>query len=116
MPRLGPAGGGPVVRRILLVDAPSVLGWDRWRALEERHGLGLIKGALGGDRRRRWAGTGTGRDLLPCPAGHDERDRPLRRPRERVGLCDDIRSGRHRGVPGPAPRRHSATSTRGAPG
>jgi len=23
-----------------------VLGWDRWRALEERHALGLIKAAL----------------------------------------------------------------------
>jgi hypothetical protein len=38
--------GHPVVQRILLIDAPSVLGWDRWRALEERHALGLIKGAL----------------------------------------------------------------------
>jgi AcrR family transcriptional regulator len=37
----------PVVQRILLIDAPSVLGWDRWRALEERHALGLIKGAIG---------------------------------------------------------------------
>jgi AcrR family transcriptional regulator len=39
--------GDPVVQRVLLVDAPSVLGWDRWRALEERHALGLVKGALG---------------------------------------------------------------------
>ncbi len=38
--------GDPVVQRILLIDAPSVLGWDRWRALEERHALGLIKAAL----------------------------------------------------------------------
>jgi AcrR family transcriptional regulator len=38
--------GDPVVQRILLIDAPSVLGWDRWRALEERHALGLIKGVL----------------------------------------------------------------------
>jgi hypothetical protein len=37
----------PVVQRILLIDAPSVLGWDRWRAFEERHALGLIKGVLG---------------------------------------------------------------------
>jgi AcrR family transcriptional regulator len=34
--------GDPVVRQVLLIDAPSVLGWDRWRALEERHALGLI--------------------------------------------------------------------------
>ena len=39
--------GDPVVQRILLIDAPSVLGWDRWRAFEERHALGLIKGVLG---------------------------------------------------------------------
>jgi AcrR family transcriptional regulator len=36
----------PVIQQILLIDAPSVLGWQRWRALGERHGLGLIKGAL----------------------------------------------------------------------
>jgi AcrR family transcriptional regulator len=36
----------PVIQQILLIDAPSVLGWQRWRALEERHALGLIKGAL----------------------------------------------------------------------
>jgi AcrR family transcriptional regulator len=38
--------GDPVVQRVLLIDAPSVLGWDRWRALEERHALGLVKGVL----------------------------------------------------------------------
>ncbi len=35
--------GDPVVRRILLIDAPSVLGWKRWRAMEEDHALGLIR-------------------------------------------------------------------------
>lgn len=29
------AGGDPVVRRIVLVDAPAVLGWDEWRAMDE---------------------------------------------------------------------------------
>ncbi len=38
--------GDPVVRRILLIDAPSVLGWERWRAMEEDHALGLIRAAL----------------------------------------------------------------------
>ena len=28
------AGRDPMVRRILLVDAPAVLGWDEWRALD----------------------------------------------------------------------------------
>jgi AcrR family transcriptional regulator len=36
----------PVVRRISLIDAPAVVGWDRWREIDERHGFGLIKGAL----------------------------------------------------------------------
>ena len=36
----------PVIQQILLIDAPAVLGWQRWRALEERHALGLIKAAL----------------------------------------------------------------------
>jgi AcrR family transcriptional regulator len=38
--------GDPVVQRILLIDAPAVLGWQRWRELEERHSLGLIKSAM----------------------------------------------------------------------
>lgn len=39
--------GDPVVQRVLLIDAPAVLGWERWRALEERHALGLIRDVLG---------------------------------------------------------------------
>jgi AcrR family transcriptional regulator len=38
--------GDPVVQRILLIDGPSVLGWERWRAMEERHALGLIRAGL----------------------------------------------------------------------
>jgi AcrR family transcriptional regulator len=38
--------GDPVVQRVLLIDAPAVLGWERWRALEERHALGQIKVVL----------------------------------------------------------------------
>ncbi|MFB4306500.1 TetR/AcrR family transcriptional regulator [Actinomadura sp. GTD37] len=29
------AGRDPVVRRIVLMDAPAVLGWDEWRAMDE---------------------------------------------------------------------------------
>jgi len=36
----------PVVRRIVLIDAPAVLGWHEWRSVEARHGLGLFKIAL----------------------------------------------------------------------
>ncbi|MFC4052705.1 TetR family transcriptional regulator [Actinomadura syzygii] len=38
--------GDPVVRRIVLIDAPSVLGWQRWREIEERYGFGMVKTAL----------------------------------------------------------------------
>jgi AcrR family transcriptional regulator len=38
--------GDPVVQRILLIDAPSVLGWERWRSMEEHHALGLIRAVL----------------------------------------------------------------------
>jgi len=34
------------VRRIVLLDGPAVLGWEHWRAIESRHGLGLIASAL----------------------------------------------------------------------
>ena len=38
--------GQPVVRQILLIDAPTVLGWRRWREMEEEYGLGMIKDVL----------------------------------------------------------------------
>jgi hypothetical protein len=38
--------GDPVVRRILLIDGPSVLGWERWRAMEENHALGGIRAVV----------------------------------------------------------------------
>jgi AcrR family transcriptional regulator len=36
----------PEVLRIALLDAPTVLGWDTWRAIESEHGLKLISGLL----------------------------------------------------------------------
>jgi AcrR family transcriptional regulator len=38
----------PSVQRILLVDAPAVLGWQRWREMDARYGLGLVRQALAG--------------------------------------------------------------------
>lgn len=38
--------GDPVVRRIVLLDAPAVLGWARWREIEEQHALGTLKLAM----------------------------------------------------------------------
>ena len=34
------------VRQIVLTDAHSVLGWQQWREIEDRHGLGRLKQAL----------------------------------------------------------------------
>jgi AcrR family transcriptional regulator len=48
----------PDVRRILILDAPSVLGWESWNEMDRRHGFGLLiegveaavaEGALAGD-------------------------------------------------------------------
>jgi AcrR family transcriptional regulator len=36
----------PDVQRIVLLDAPSVLGWERWREVALRFGLGLIEASL----------------------------------------------------------------------
>lgn len=36
----------PAVQRIVLIDGPSVLGWDRWREIAAEHGLGLIEASL----------------------------------------------------------------------
>src|SRR5436190_17106860 len=33
----------PEVQRIALLDAPSVLGWEEWREIEGRYGLGLVR-------------------------------------------------------------------------
>src|SRR3954454_11990468 len=37
----------PEVQQIVLLDAPAVLGWERWRDIGARYGLGLIEAALG---------------------------------------------------------------------
>jgi AcrR family transcriptional regulator len=36
----------PGLQRILLIDAPAVLGWPKWRAMDGRHGFGLMRNAL----------------------------------------------------------------------
>jgi hypothetical protein len=36
----------PAVERIILLDAPAVLGWRAWRDLADRYGLGLLQHAL----------------------------------------------------------------------
>ena len=36
----------PDVQQVALVDAPSVLGWERWRAVGAKYGLGVIEAML----------------------------------------------------------------------
>ncbi|MBV1941447.1 TetR/AcrR family transcriptional regulator [Streptomyces sp. BV286] len=40
------AGSDPAVRRILLVDAPTTLGWDEWRAMDEESSARHLTEAL----------------------------------------------------------------------
>jgi len=36
----------PEAQRIVLIDAPAVLGWERWREIGRRYGVGLVEGAV----------------------------------------------------------------------
>jgi AcrR family transcriptional regulator len=76
----------PDVRRILILDAPSVLGWEAWNEMDRRHGFGLLiegvreavaEGTLQGDPEALavmingalnygvvWAGHGEGAEAL----------------------------------------------------
>jgi AcrR family transcriptional regulator len=36
----------PAIQRIVMTDAPSVLGWDEWREIDTQYGLGLVKASL----------------------------------------------------------------------
>jgi AcrR family transcriptional regulator len=38
--------GDPIVQQIMLIDAPAVLGWQRWRELDEQSTLGFIRSAI----------------------------------------------------------------------
>ena len=37
----------PDVRRVLILDAPSVLGWEAWNEMDRRHGFGLLVQGVG---------------------------------------------------------------------
>ena len=32
----------PAVQRVVLLDGPSVLGWETWQEIEQRYGYGLV--------------------------------------------------------------------------
>jgi AcrR family transcriptional regulator len=36
----------PEVQRIVMLDGPTVLGWDTWHELDERYGFGTVKAVL----------------------------------------------------------------------
>ncbi len=36
----------PEVQRVVLLDGPAVLGWERWREIGMRYGLGLVESLL----------------------------------------------------------------------
>ena len=36
----------PQFQRIALLDAPSVLGWEAWREIDERYGYAILRGML----------------------------------------------------------------------
>jgi AcrR family transcriptional regulator len=46
MRRFLEACADPLVERILLLDGPAVLGWQAWRELADRYGLGLLQSGL----------------------------------------------------------------------
>ena len=38
----------PMVRQVVLLDAPAVVGWVRWREIDESHALGLLRRGVAG--------------------------------------------------------------------
>jgi AcrR family transcriptional regulator len=40
------ASAEPEIHRIVLLDAPAVLGWERWREIGNRHNMGLVLALL----------------------------------------------------------------------
>jgi len=36
----------PAVQRIILLDGPSVLGWEEWHDIDVKHGLGLLRAVV----------------------------------------------------------------------
>ena len=59
------AASEPEVRRILVLDGPVVLGWEGWRDLVARYGLGLTEAALAAAME-----AGLLRPLAPRTAAH----------------------------------------------
>jgi AcrR family transcriptional regulator len=43
---LDACAGDAALRQIALIDAPAVLGWEEWREVDARYGLGLVEFGL----------------------------------------------------------------------
>ena len=52
------ARDSPSVSRMLLIDAPSVIGWARWRQIDEEYSFGVVRAGLRAAAKR---------NLLPEP-------------------------------------------------
>jgi AcrR family transcriptional regulator len=52
------ARDSPSVSRMMLIDAPSVIGWARWRQIDEEYSFGVVKEGLRAAAKR---------NLLPEP-------------------------------------------------
>ena len=66
----------PEIRRIMLIDAPIVLGWQTWREMDEASSQRLLTGALRPHRGRRHH-TSPGRAVGPPAVGGHERGRAV---------------------------------------
>jgi AcrR family transcriptional regulator len=42
------ASAEPSIDRLVLIEAPAALGWERWREIGRRYGVGLVQGAVEG--------------------------------------------------------------------
>lgn len=40
------ASAEPAVQRLVLIEAPAALGWQRWREIGHRYGVGLVEGGI----------------------------------------------------------------------
>ncbi len=38
----------PSAQRIVMIEGPTVLGWELWKEIDERYGYGLVRGSLDG--------------------------------------------------------------------
>ena len=84
------------VQRIVLLDAPAVLGWAAWREVDARYGLGLVTEGLRAVFAEGRAG----------PGGHERPGRP-RRPQGRAGP-----GGREQGRAGPGGHEQGRAGSR----